>query len=376
MQDRLLQLNEKLGKLNPDEFSATVGFDGFVDEIVEAVAERESFAAYTRMSSIAQLGERILQAAGLSTNIELVSKGTKLGGNGPILANALLQMGVQTVYIGTLGSPQIHPAFHGLRAGCTDVFSLAEPGHTDALEFNDGKIMLGKMESLGEITWDKILEQVGEGKLRQMFNAVDLVACVNWTMLPTMDEIWQGLLTLLEPRSGQDRPYFFVDLADPGKRRPADIVRALELIRAFSSGYKVILGLNRREASAIAQARGLKLSGPAADVELEEIVTALGRDLDLWCVVVHPTDRAGAVIAGDYVCVNGPYTANPQLTTGAGDNFNAGFCLGLMLKLGLVESLLLGKAVSGFYVRNTYSPNWEELQGFIGLWAERGSGDF
>lgn len=71
-----------------------------------------------------------------------------------------------------------------------------------------------------------------------------------------------------------------------------------------------------------------------------------------------------------------PIDRNARLTTGAGDNFNAGFCLGLMLQLGLVESLILGKAVSGFYVRNAHSPAWEELVGFVAFWAERGSEDF
>ena len=66
---------------------AVIGFDGFVDEISEAVDKRTSPDTYKRIETIAEFGERIGKAAGLSTNIELVPKVIKLGGNGPIMAN-------------------------------------------------------------------------------------------------------------------------------------------------------------------------------------------------------------------------------------------------------------------------------------------------
>ena len=74
MQKRLRGLYQRLQDLDPARLSVAVGFDGFVDEIVEAVDRRESFDAYSRMTSIRQFGERISKAAGLSTNIEFVSR--------------------------------------------------------------------------------------------------------------------------------------------------------------------------------------------------------------------------------------------------------------------------------------------------------------
>ena len=44
------------------------------------------------------------------------------------------------------------------------VISIAEPGHTDALEFDDGKLMLGKYQVLEEITWENLLSRVGPEK--------------------------------------------------------------------------------------------------------------------------------------------------------------------------------------------------------------------
>ncbi|MCU0785854.1 MAG: hypothetical protein MUF81_17785, partial [Verrucomicrobia bacterium] len=72
---------------------AFIGLDGFVDEIVHVVDKRENAEKFTRMPMMAQWGERIRAAAGKSTNIELVSQLTKLGGNGPIMANAMASFG-------------------------------------------------------------------------------------------------------------------------------------------------------------------------------------------------------------------------------------------------------------------------------------------
>jgi hypothetical protein len=91
-------------------------------------------------------------AAGQSTNIELVSVRTKLGGNGPIMANALASFGLGVTYLGNLGYPGMHPIFEEL-ARRAEVHSIAQPGFTDALEFNDGKIMLGKNHTLKDVNW-------------------------------------------------------------------------------------------------------------------------------------------------------------------------------------------------------------------------------
>src|SRR5690606_23040204 len=161
MRELLKTLHERLQQLEPSGLRATIGFDGFVDEIVEAVDRRHSFAEYTRMTRMEQFGQRVLQAAGLSTNIELVPKAIKLGGNGPIMANALVKCGTSVTYMGSLGVPNVHPVFAELVDGCSQVYAIAEPGHTDAVEFDDGKIMLGKMEGLHAVTWEALQEVVG-----------------------------------------------------------------------------------------------------------------------------------------------------------------------------------------------------------------------
>src|SRR5438067_13639998 len=69
--------------------SALLGFDGFIDTICHAVDTRQSASEYTRIPTLAAYGQRIAAAAGKSTNLEIVVQNVKLGGNGPIMANAM-----------------------------------------------------------------------------------------------------------------------------------------------------------------------------------------------------------------------------------------------------------------------------------------------
>jgi len=152
------QLLASIGRAQ--QTTAFIGLDGFVDDILHVVDKRESAEKYTRLPTIEQFSARLAGAAGRSTNVELVSQMTKLGGNGPIMANALASFGLNVTYLGILGYPNIHPVFAEL-AKRAQAYSIAEPGYTDALEFDDGKIMVGKHQSLKQMNWENIKARFG-----------------------------------------------------------------------------------------------------------------------------------------------------------------------------------------------------------------------
>jgi sugar/nucleoside kinase (ribokinase family) len=342
-----------------------VGVDGFVDEIIHVVAKRKDFSSFTRVETIEDFGKRILNAAGLSTNIELVTAQTKLGGNGPILANALLEYGANLTYVGALGNP-IHPVFQPLAEKAENAFAIGEPGHTDALEFSDGKLMLGKHAYLGRIRWEGFKNALGGiEKTIELIGSSDLIGMVNWTMIPHMNEIWKGILEEVLPKTTEgSRPVAFFDLADPEKRTKEDIKEAMDLIGEYTKHTKTILGLNKKELYEIAEVVGVPASG------LEQTTKDVYGKLGIYCLVVHPTKEACCVADGEYYHVDGPYCANPILTTGAGDNFNAGFCLGQALGIDPGNSLLLGVSTSGYYVRNAKSPTYDDVIKFVGDWQD------
>jgi sugar/nucleoside kinase (ribokinase family) len=349
--------------------SAFVGLDGFVDEIVHVVDKRENAETFSRLATIDLLSKRLAGAAGKSTNIELVTALTKLGGNGPIMANALASFGLKVTYLGNLGYPNLHPIF-GEFAKRASVHTIAEPGYTDAMEFDDGKVMLGKHSSLKQVNWANIAERFGKDNFAKHFGTADLVGFVNWTMLPYMSNIWESIQKEISPNLKGPRRKIFFDLADPEKRTTEDIQRALKLIANFESHFDVILGLNEKEAYEVGNCFGLKPNATTPEC-LAEHCRKLAEQLNISTLVVHPVTYALAVSKGVVNVVEGPFVARPLITTGAGDHFNSGFCLGKLLGLNNEMSVLTGVTTSGFYVRTAKSPTIAELVQFLNEWPTK-----
>lgn len=341
-----------------------IGFDGFVDQIIHVVDKRTTPMEYQRITDIKSFAERIASVAGLSANIELLPVHTKLGGNGPILANALLAQGYQVTYIGALGKQVIHPVFTRMAQACRKVVSITDPGFTDALEFYDGKLMLGKMNNLMEVSYMNLLEKMPHNEVEELLAGVDLVAFTNWTMLSNLNTIIQAFSKIIGGL--QRRPKVFLDLADPRKRTTEDIREVLDLISAIPA--RTILGMNLSESTIISLVLGIK------EDEILNRAMLIREKMGIEGVVIHPTNGAAISHNLESLWFEGPYTSEPKLTTGAGDNFNAGFCNAWLAGLDPGQCLAVGACSSGFYVRNERSPNRQELLDFMQKWLDAGCG--
>lgn len=347
---------------------AIVGLDGFVDLIVTPVALRRAQGDdFTPIPTLTEFGERVVGAAGKSTNIELYPRAEKLGGNGPIMANALLASGVDVTYIGALGQPQVHPVFAAM-AQRARVISLCAPAHTTALEFTDGKLMLGTMRSLDEVTYERICATMGESAFEAELASARLIALVNWTMIPGMTVIFDRLVERMLPRlpAAADRNFFF-DLADPEKRAVDDLRAALAAMARFEKFGRVTLGLNLKEAQQVVTA--LRLASPREDeTGLQAMAAAIRTRLGIATVVIHPRESAACATAAGTAWVPGPYVDRPVITTGAGDHFNAGFTTAQLLGLEPEACLTLGVTFSGHYVRTAESPSLAAAETFLANW--------
>lgn len=358
---RLVAASERVARM-----TAFVGLDGFVDEILHVVDKRESATSFTRVPTIAHLADRLAAAAGRSTNLELVCHMRKLGGNGPIMSNALAAFGLKVTYVGNLGWPDVHPVFADFK-GRAEVHSIGQPGLTDALEFNDGKIMVGKHESLKEITWDNIVARWSREQFAAKLASADLVGFVNWTMVTHMSDVWARMLRELCPALDGERRKLFFDLADPEKRLASDIRHALELITGFNKYFDVILGLNEKEAYEIGKVLALP-APPHTPEGLAGLGREIHRQVPVRTVVIHPVNFALSISQQGVVGLPGPFTPKPLITTGAGDHFNSGFCLGQLLGLEDALCLLAGVTTSGYYVRTGQSPNLAQMAGMLRDW--------
>ena len=362
-----MRISEKvLGEINEKSFHISgmqtlIGLDGFVDKIVTPVDKRHGMGEqFDAVETITELGSRISAAAGKSANLELFPRFEKLGGNGPIMANALLSLGLGVHYVGALGNPSIHPVFEDF-ADKTNAISLTEPGITTALEFKDGKIMMGNMVSLEEIDYNRILEAAGEGPFIDLISKCDLVSIVNWTMIPKMtsilSEIVNKILPNLPPR---DSRLFFFDLTDPAKRSREDILEVLQVISRFQGYAETCLGLNFNEALQVCETLELSKGGKTEE-SLKKMASDIRRKMEISCVVTHPVDSAACATKDGSWWTEGPFTENPKITTGAGDHFNAGFCAARLNGFSPLTCLALATCTSGHYVRTAQSPTTNQI---------------
>jgi sugar/nucleoside kinase (ribokinase family) len=186
-------------------------------------------------------------------------------------------------------------------------------------------------------------------------------------MIPYMSDIWDSLLAEFCPLLKGPRRRIFFDLADPQKRCVEDIQRALRLIVRFQEYFDVTLGLNEKEGTEIAEVLGLKHDDRTPD-GLAEMGQQIYARLNIDSLVIHPVTYAFAVRKGEVAMVSGPRITKPLITTGAGDHFNSGFCLGQLLGLDNAACVLIGVATSGYYVRTAQTPTLSDLAGFLSNW--------
>lgn len=367
----LLQRWKEL-KAQPEKaLNCFIGFDGFTDDIVAAVEQRLSPESYKRFETIGALGDKIKKAAGQSCNIELAPLQCKMGGNAVILANALIEGLHRITLAATVGSEkEIEPLFLPLTSRCSATIPLGPSGHSDAIEFQDGKIILGKLTPLLNLTAQSLLDKIPLKTLITLFSESNLIVNANWTMTPMMNLFWRYLeehVIASLPLPTKEKPrYFFVDLADPDKRSDSDLLEAINCLAALNDRCSIILGLNRSEACRLLQlVEGTDICSLNNSSEGLTAALKLKEKIEINTVLIHCAHWAAAASEGSTAVTDTAFCPHPLLSTGAGDHFNAGFCNGLLYGLSLEGALICAVASGAFYVHNGKTATIAELAQFI-----------
>jgi hypothetical protein len=363
MKDKLLFIQERLKSAASTLAAKKVaaGFDGFVDSIVKVVNTKTEDGGTEHFQTIKQFGDYIFKKSGSGFSLESEEQLLKLGGNMPIMANAMAQIGTPVACIGAFGLPSIHAAFTGMNAAC-NLHSFTNPGFTTAMEFNDGKIMLAQMTDLNHADWAVIKAAIGLERLISIFSDADLICLVNWSELDHSNNIWEGLLDNVFSGAKIDtNRHFFFDLSDCSKRSSDAITLAINLIKRFGNYGKVTLSLNRNEAGILYKI--------FVDQDLPPDLQAIGDALfPVLCantLIIHTSKISLAWDASGSYSNQPVFISNPTISTGAGDNFNAGFCIGQLLGLGAEASLILANSSSNCYIKAGDSPALTALHNYI-----------
>jgi hypothetical protein len=279
------------------------------------------------------------------------------------------RLGLSVEFAGAVGASPgtrtpLHKAFEPFAQRCASVVTLGEPSTTACYEFADGKLMLNDRANVQAVTWDAVRSAYGPTGLTAALSRARLVAVVNWSLLGGTQGILEALARDVMPGLPRTPRRFFVDLADPSPRSAGDLSACLRTLGDMqrSGGGEVTLGLNLMEAEIVGGHLGV---GCVAMGTLDAAAAEIRERLGLSCVVIHPREGAAAATAGERAWFDGPLCAQPRLSTGAGDHFNAGFAFAQVLGLPLPECLAVGTGLSGVYVREAESPGLGRLVSFL-----------
>jgi hypothetical protein len=344
--------------------SGLCGFDGFID----------SFIRMESPASMAEFGPKVTAAAGIAASYMVQRQGDKFGGNGPLFASALrgiLGAELNLTYAGALGRDAILPIFQEALEGSVDqIYTLADPAHSDCLEFTDGKVMLCDLRSCAEITWERLLECVGEEALDGILTRADFISAVNWGKLVNVGPLWKNLAERHRQLGKAPRELsFFMDLAEFEQRPEEDRQGLINLAGEITKQCRTLLSFNLKEAWQMGETLGGNFSGKKAPDDVAALAVFLRERIDVDRIIIHPNDGAACASEDKVAYVPGPFCSDPLISTGAGDNFGAGCLAGALQGLDDAGIVLAGNCASGYFVRTGRSASFSDMVGLIDQWV-------
>ncbi|HET7324391.1 MAG TPA: hypothetical protein VFJ06_08675 [Halococcus sp.] len=343
------------------EREVVFGFDGVVDRIRTAVATRQNSENYERMDSLEAFGTRITDAAAQdsSCSIEWICERNRAGGHTAHLGRAMERLSQQPTIIGTFGTPPREVFTE--EYDHTELISLGSAPVTDAIEFDDGKVLLSDTQRLATLDWEEILSTVDLHSLAASIDGAELLGLGYWATIPRMPSIWEGLRDDLWPRLRDPPNRILVDPADVRRLAQKTLVEGVRPLSDLDNVVPVTVSANRAEAHHLLNA----LDTDTGDQSLCGVAAALRDTLDISTVVVHAASEAALATTHDRYRVVIPRDPEPALTTSAGDHFNAGLVLAELADIDGGGRIAAGSAVAGWFVRNGYPPKYDEFLGFL-----------
>lgn len=345
---------------NDINFKVFLGFDGFVDKIYKPIKTktRDITIPFRTMTEFSRyFGEK----ADKSCSVDLEPIQDKIGGNMPIVANALANLGCQTICLGAMGYPEIDPMFKAMNRNCT-LLSVTNPGYCHALEFEESKLMLATNTHINSLNYQKIMESVPEPTLVRYFEQCDAFAFLNWGELINSNDIWENILKCIIPKCKfSGKKLMLIDFSDFSKRESDEVKKMLELLEGYSEIFDITVSVNENELSLLMEKLSLGQYGESYDTQM----TVLADRLKCKNFVLHLLDTTKYIKNSKVNSLEKEIIKEPKIITGGGDNFNAGLLFGLMLGLDIENAIRIGSGLSSLYVRDAEDINFYKLKNYL-----------
>jgi sugar/nucleoside kinase (ribokinase family) len=272
------------------------------------------------------------------------------GGCAANTATTLAKLGVRTFFITRTDELGLYLLEFYLRSAGVDI-SHAKGGGTLALmtclEVGEQKynIMINDGESFGQFGFDDL----DDDDLR-LIESADLVGVFDWCLNRSGTDLAGRLFDHLE---GSGISTYF-DTSDPSPRRDEIPELYDSVLRKPSLTY---LNLNENE---LRQFAGAPDTGDAPD-RLKGLALDLKRRVP---AVLSVHTACFALSVAETVSLAPTFAVHPRRTTGAGDTWNGGNILGILLGLPQEQRLLLANAAAGCFIESPEAAR-PDLDGII-----------
>lgn len=353
-------------EINDTHFNVFIGFDGFVDRILKPIRTKTK-TMVVPFQTMQEFASYIGDKGGKSCSIDLETIEEKIGGNMPIAANALGNLGCQVICVGALGYPQIQPIFKQMSSNCS-LISVSDPGYCDSLEFEDGKLMLASNTSIDRLNYEQIVSMIGEAELIDYINQCDAAAFLNWGEMIHSNDIWEKFLEHIIPNcTFSEKKNMLIDFSDFSKRENSEVKKMIELVNRYSDYFDITISLNENELDLFID----KLDLGETDDPLEEKIRAASSKIKCKNFVVHLLESSCYMQDDQIYTVRKEVINNPKIITGGGDNFNAGLLYGLLLDFDINQAIKVGSGLSCLYVKDGQNVNLSNLKRYVTDYNEK-----
>jgi hypothetical protein len=249
----------------------------------------------------------------------------------------------------------------GIRAMVLDAphgrLSLSERNFVDIISKN-----------AGAFTWRDLKNDLIMEDLRMLFANIQIVEFARWAEVENAGDIWDNLRRdIIMPLKRNDFKFIF-HMGDATKKLGFEVDEFLDIISSYELFGRVTLVLDEQNAARLWE----KLRGQDSYLEfssspgLNEKCRSLFDSMDVSHLVIDSLSAVLIFSRQNQIAITACKTEGAaKIST---KHFDAGYILGLMLKIGISQSIALGLAVSGVYAETGSKPDNKMLLDYIEKW--------
>jgi hypothetical protein len=223
-------------------------------------------------------------------------------------------------------------------------------------------------KNAGAFTWRDLKSDLIMEDLRMLFANSQIVEFAHWADVENAGDIWDNLRRdIIMPLKRNDFEFIF-HMGDAAKKLGFEVDEFLDIISSYELFGRVTLVLDEQNAVRLWD----KLSGQDSHFEfstlpgLNEKCRSLFDLMDVSHLVIDSLSAVLIFSRQNQIEITACKSSGAaKIST---KHFDAGYILGLMLKIGISQSIALGLAVSGVYTESGSKPNSKILIYYIEKW--------